>query len=914
MRMPRRSLPFSVLVAILSLTLVGGVVWAASSMTIGRVGPKLGLLNSGRALHPEGSLTRLGNFPTGGRLTPDGKFLWTVSAGRGLNDIRIVSVASGKVVQVIQIPGASGGIAMDPAHPVAYISGVHDSSISSEAMPDGTPGKNGDVIHVYRYDAGSGQATFDKVLPVPPPADAPRVANFPTTQAPQSWPDRLAVSADGGTLLVPLNLAKAAAIIDTATQAVRYVNTGGYPYGAAILPDGKTGLVSNETSGTVSVIDMAAGTKTKDIQVGPPFSHPEAIVLDPKAARAYVPLANSDQVAVIDTGAMNVQRTLSVERPQGLGASPVDAAVTPDGKRLLVANAGTDELVNIGLPAGRKKGMWKTTGRIPTSLYPTAVDVTPTAVASCGKTGSAGAKKCMKVVYVTGKGVGVGPNLNGPQPNGGNDSDAGIAKTQYLPLLNIGQAGIADLPDAKRLAKITPVAAREIMPTNAQKAPKGTPLRKNGPIKHVFYIVKENRTYDQVLGDDPRGDGDKKLALFGANNTPNAHALVKRFPLVDHLYGNSEASIDGHFWTSAAKVSDYVNKSWFQNYGGRKRPYDYGVFSVTWPANGFLFDQARRQGVSFFNYGEALAGVLPNVPGIIEDTERTAAQTAGVLVNYKSTDVNAAFVTTYPGHDSDCYANDSSIGQDSILGTEVFDSAVPAAWANADVPAGRKKTTSRFDCFNGRLTKQLAANAVPKFNYLVLTNDHTQTLSAGKRTPQAMIADNDEAVGRIVDRISHSSIWKSSAIFVVEDDSQDGPDHVDAHRMPAFVISPFAPKGKVVHTRYDQVSMVRSLELILGLKPLGLFDAVATPMYDAFGPKATNAAPYTFIPSKVDLTALNPAGTAGARLAARQPTGLDQISRRVEDSMLWKSVHGWKSVPPPAGPNAVKETGGEPEG
>src|SRR3954466_12041125 len=323
----------------------------------GVVGPGRRLLGNGRLVTPYGTTARLGNFPTGGRVTPNGRFLWTVSTGRGLNDVRIVSVRTGKVLQVLRLPGASGGIAMDPARPLVYVSGVHDSNHKLEQSPPATPGIDGDVIHVFSYNTRFGRARFERVIKVPPPSSASAPQNFPPTNSKKiAWPDRLAVSPDGKRLLVPLNLADAAAIVDTGSGAVRYVQTGNYPYGAAILPDGKTGLVSNETPGTVSVIDLDTAKKTKDIQVGAHLSHPEAIALDPKSARAYVTVTNSDQVAVLDTKALKVERTLSVERPQGLGTAPVDLAVAPDGGHLLVVNEGTNEIAVFRLPGGRLPG------------------------------------------------------------------------------------------------------------------------------------------------------------------------------------------------------------------------------------------------------------------------------------------------------------------------------------------------------------------------------------------------------------------------------------------------------------------------------------------------------------------------------------------------------------------------------
>src|SRR3954464_5909186 len=346
------------LAALLALALLAGAGIAVAQLADdGRIGPERRLLGNGRQLNPYGKLAALGNFPTGGRATPNGRFFWTVSTGRGAHDIRIVSVRTGKVLQTLPLPGASGGIAMDPQRPRVYVSGVHDSSHKLEQSPPGTPGADGDVVHVFSYSTRFGVAQFERVIKVPPPSNAPTPQNFPPTNTKKiAWPDRLAVSPDGKRLLVPLNLADAAAIVDTGSGAVRYVQTGDYPYGAAILPDGKTGLVSNEAPGTVSVVDLDAGTKVKDIQVGAHLSHPEAIAIDPKEPRAYVTVTNSDQVAVIDTKALKVERTLSVERPEGLGAAPVDAAVTPDGGHLLVADQGTDEIAVFQLPGVRLPG------------------------------------------------------------------------------------------------------------------------------------------------------------------------------------------------------------------------------------------------------------------------------------------------------------------------------------------------------------------------------------------------------------------------------------------------------------------------------------------------------------------------------------------------------------------------------
>jgi DNA-binding beta-propeller fold protein YncE len=852
---------------LLVLGLAGAAI--AAGVTTGRIGPKLHLTGNGRHLRPPGKLVVLGHFPTGGALTPDGRFYWTVSTGRALNDVRIVAATAHKphVIQVLPLPGASGGIAIDAKHSLVYVSGVADSSNKDEARPK-LRGRGGDVIHIFRYRSHSGRAKEIGTIAVPPPSSAKPPENFPPkSSGTLSWPDRLAVSSDGRTLLVPLNLADAAAVVNTKTRGVRYVQTGPFPYGAAILPGNKTGLVSNEGPGTVSVINLASASKVKDIQVAANISHPEAIALDNRRHRAYVAITNEAQVAVVNTKTMTLIKSLSVDRSQGGGESPVALSISPNDKRLFVAESAADELAVFSLPSG------KLIARVPTAAYPADVQVTR-----------------KRLLWIAAKGFGAGPNVNGPNPFTTHDDN--LLHHPGTAVLSSGRAGIVSYPSNRQLKKYTRIANRQIIPTNHQKAPKGTPLRPNGPIKHVFFIVRENRTYDQVLGDDSRGDGDSHLTIFGKRITPNIHALVRRFPLLDHVYANSEASIDGHFWTSAAAVSDYVQKNWEQNYAGRNRPYDFGVYSITWPGTGFLFDRAEKQGIPYFNFGEAIAGTVPFTS---LDKDNTQAQASLVGKKFAKSDLGAGGNT--PGN---CYPNDASIGTDAINGQETYDSSVPKG--------APPSSESRYRCFSQRFQQWTLTNSVPKFVYMVLPSDHTNGLSPGARTPRSMVAENDYGLAQITSLISHSSIWRSSAIFVLEDDSQDGADHVDAHRMPAAVFSPYAKRGAVIHTRYDMLSFIRSMELIMGMHPLSYADAVATPMYNAFTSKPSNSKPYSPIAPKYPLLKRN-ANTAFDRQmsAGTRWTIPDQISQYKFDRLLWWAVHGRHSTPPPPGPNAVPD-------
>ena len=708
----------------LLLALFGaGVAYAASQGSVGVIGPSTGIQPSGRHLEPEGRLTPLGNLPTGGALTTNGRFLWALSTGRGRNDVRIVQVAKipcskgkkkgkkgsaavakqsgskkcnrragkkvGRVVQTIPFPGLSGGIGMSPDGRTAYVSGQADSSHTAEKVDPGTPGLQGDVIHVLHYDPKTGLATRAGVIPVPPPSDAPAAQDFPPSGNKISWPRDIAVSPDGRTLLVALNLADAAALIDTTTGSVRYVKVGHYPYGAGITSDGRYGLVTSETQGTVEVIDLAAGKVVKTISVAPPLSHPESIAMDPKAPRAFVGNANQDTITVIDTKFLTVARTLSVERPQGVGTSPTYVSVTPDGCDLLSADSGEDAVAVFalsrkkrcgeGAKSGKKKGKkgsavtaqaaakhkkgkkkskgrkaqpYQLVGRIPTGSYPTMAAATP---------------KRRQLVWISARGLGVGPNPGGPNPNTGDDTYL----NQYLPSIVDGASGVLNYPSDRKVRKLTPISDRQVVPADARAAPADTPITAGGPIKHVFYIVRENRTYDQMLGGDSHGDGDPALQLFGPNITPNLHALVQRFPLLDHVYANSEASIDGHYWTAAGAVSDYVTKNWHQNYAGRNRPYDFGSYEVSAPPKGYIFQRMLESGVSFYNYGEALAGLSP-----FPDKDRTPAQTSQnlQLLNPAVTDVQ---LNDPP---NTCYDSDISIFDTPAIGPKVgnvYDSSLP---------------------------------------------------------------------------------------------------------------------------------------------------------------------------------------------------------------------------------------------
>ncbi len=571
------------------------------------------------------------------------------------------------------------------------------------------------------------------------------------------WPQGLALTQDGQKLVVALNQVDAVAIVDLGTSAIKTVKVGQFSGWVAIDPAGTYAYVTNEYDGTVSKIALDSATVTKTIGVGGPGpnpdgrtdpnvnAHPESLVIDPGGRTVYVPVANRDQIATIDTATDAVSH-ISLRRGDTLGAEPVAVALSPDGSRLYAADENEDDIAVVDLSSRRL------IGRVPTAAFPTAVAVTP------GK----------QLIWVGGKGFGSGPNPDYP---------TGKLGTYVLDMF-YGRVGVLSEPSGNALAGYTATALRQMVPANAQIPPRDTPLRPNGPIKHVFYVIKENRTYDQIFGSlGPEYEGDPSLELFDDNGvkgpaggiTPNAHALVRKFGLMTHLYADSDVSQDGHQITDSAIGTDFVQRDMHANYSGRGREISNDDSPVAAPPRYYIFDQAVRQGLSFRNYGD------------------------------------------------------------------------------------------------------------------------------------------DWAIGQLADVISHSRIWKSSAIFIIEDDSQDGADHIDSHRMPAYAISPYVKHRTVIGTRYDQASVMHSIELILGLKPLGLNDSVATPLYDAFT-SHRDLSTYTAIKPEYPLDTPNPARAASAALSKALPWSTpDAVPQAISDRILWESVWGAKSRPPLPGPNASED-------
>jgi len=502
-----------------------------------------------------------------------------------------------------------------------------------------------------------------------------------------------------------------------------------------------------------------------------------------------------------------------------------------------VANANINAVAVFDV---KNVGKSRSLGFIPVGWYPTSVRVTPD-----GK----------HLLVANGKGITSKPNRYGPQP-GGRELPGTVR--EYIGSLFKGTLSIIEIPGREKFEeKLKQYTAQAYagMPKSEMQVAADNPIpvsaEQKSPIGHCIYIIKENRTYDQVLGDMAEGKGDGSLCLFPEQVTPNHHKLAREFVLLDNFYVESEVSADGHEWTMGAYATDFVEKSWPLSYGHNKtKKYPYpseGNFAIAFPAGGYLWDRAKEAGVSYRSYGE-------------------------FVVNGKTTnDLSYTRVATLKGHFDPHFRG--------------FDTDYP------DV--------KRAERFIEELKGFEEKGDFPQLTVLRLPSDHTAGTTAGKITPTAHVADNDVGLGMVVEAVSHSKFWPETAIFVVEDDAQNGPDHIDAHRTIAFVISPYVKRGSVDSTMYSTSSMLRTMELILGLRPMSQFDAAATPMFNSFtGRRDTRA--YKHEPARVDLNAKNTKLAWGSDLSRKMDfTKEDAADDLVLNEVIWRSIKG-KDSPMPA--------------
>ena len=571
------------------------------------------------------------------------------------------------------------------------------------------------------------------------------------------------------------------------------------------------------------------------------------MALSPDERLLYVACSDSNSVVVIDTRTGRQVEVISTALyPKGpAGSTPNSLALAPNGQTLWVANADANNLAVIDVS---RRGESRALGFIPVGWYPTSVRMTSNAD---------------QILVANGKGIISQPNPRGPNPTGKSEGPG----VQYIGGLLHGTMSVIPLPKPSEMPRLTEAAYAcspmkpDAAPTGVKPEPGNAIPAKVGlpsPIKHCIYIIKENRTYDQVLGDVRAGNGDPSLCLFPEKITPNEHAIARQFVLLDNFYVDGEVSAQGHEWSTAAYATDYVEKVWPQVYrrsdepSGKRIPgFTYpseGETAIGCPASGYLWDRCRNVGVDYRSYGEFIANAAkPGDPG----RARLKA-------------LEGHFDPLYRGFDLDY----------------------------SDQP--------RADRIIAELHRFEREGTMPGLLVVHLPNDHTSGTAAGKPTPAAYVADNDLALGRIVEAVSHGKFWKETAIFVLEDDAQNGPDHVDAHRSIAFVVSPYTKRRAVDSSMYSTSSMLRTIELILGLKPMTQFDAAAQPMYGSFQAKA-DLTPYEHLPANVDLNAKNTVASWGAAESGKMDFHeADAADDRQLNEIIWRSVRGSeRPMPPP---------------
>jgi WD40 repeat protein len=766
------------------------------------------LLPNGWSLRPAGKQVALGDFPVNLALHPSGNWLAVLHAGSGDHEIVLVNLKRQKIVSRVIIDQAFYGLCFSPDGKQLYASG-------------------GEFEIVHAYDFADGLLSRHREIKIVDPKE-------------KFIPAGLAFDGRGTSLAVAGPWGDAVAILrPDATDSPKKVALGkeSFPFACLFDKDGVRLFVSLWNKAGIAVID----TRTNEVTATwPTESHPTEMVLSPDGKTLFVACANSTKVSVIDATNGKGLQTISCSLYPALpkGNTPNSLCLTPDGKMLFVANADNNNLAvfNVAEP-----GQAKPLGFIPVGWYPTSVRYNP------------GEKR----LYVAnGKGDRSFANPQGPNPN----LPAGLqSMREYIAQLMRGTLGIIDLPDPDKMATYSK-DAYGCSPLKADLGvtaprPEDSPIPgkpgDKSPIKNVIYIIKENRTYDQVFGDVKEGNGDPALCLFPEKVTPNHHKLAREFVLLDNLYCDGEVSADGHEWSMGAYATDFVEKVWPLGY--RPNPMkkigypSEGSYPIATPAGGYIWDRCAEAKVTYRSYGEWIE-------------------------------------------------NAKKVGEPGKARAKALEGHFDPMFRGFDLNYTDQK---RADRFIEELKGFEEKGEMPHLVILRLPNDHTSGTKVGSPTPTAYVADNDLALGRVVEAVSRSKFWKETAIFVVEDDAQNGPDHVDAHRTVALVVSPWTRRKYVDSTMYSTASLLRTMELILGLKPMSQFDAAARPMYQSFRGKADETLFLHVVP-EVNLAEKNTRTAWGAKLSEKfDLTKEDAADDLLFNEVIWRSVKGANSPMPP---------------
>jgi YVTN family beta-propeller protein len=761
-------------------------------------------LPNGWKLSPHGESIPLGDLPLHVAVSPNQKYLLVTNNGQSVQSLQLIDVTSNQILDSKELPKSWYGLKVAANNKTVFVSGGNDN-----------------VILVFEIEAGK-LVEKDKIA-------------LTTEKKAVISPSGIEYDDATGILYVVTKDNNSLYVIQAKTKSILSVQK--LPAEAfTCLFNKKKDMLYISVWGARQVLPFQISTNKflPAIAVG---DHPNEMVLTKNGQTLYVANANDNSVSVIDTRTAKEIEVLNAALvPNALaGSSTNGLALSANEERLYIANADNNCLAVFEV---EKPGQSKSLGFIPVGWYPTSLQVVKG-----------------KLFVANGKGFSSFANPDGPNPiekkqtvtYQKSDNNKKV-RTGYIGGLMKGTMSIFKEPTTQELAVLSAAVYQNTRYTKeielSTVGEKGNPIPMKvgdaSPIKYVFYVLKENRTYDQVLADVAGGNGDTTLLLFGEKYTPNQHKLVKDFVLLDNFYVDGEVSSDGHNWSTSAHATDYLEKTWPTSYGGRGGNYDgEGNRAIANPKNGFIWDYAKRAGISYRTYGEFATDFKPNIPAIADH-----------------------FCPDY-----------ASFNQD------VMD-------------------TTRFHAWKRDFDRLLAKNEVPRFNSMQFPNDHTEGQRLGKKTPFAYVADNDYAIGLFIEHLSKSPIWKETAVFIVEDDAQNGPDHVDAHRTTAYLAGGFVKRGFIDHTPYSTSSMLRTIELILGLPPMSQYDAAATPMFRSFS-ATPNLTPFVHELPRTNLFELNVLDTPSAQKSAKFDFKKEDSIPDLEFSeVIWKAVKGENSVMP----------------
>jgi len=775
------------------------------------------VLPNGWKITPAGRAVALpGDMPLRVLPLPDGRRVLVLTGGYHDHSLSIVDIAGGKILHTLELGKDWAGLAVDSAGSTVYASGGGPVPVGFERNLARTP-----VDPVVRESLSTpilrASLQKDQLTPLPglSIADLAEKDRFIAG---------VAVARDGALYVVNTQADTVYKLHAEDGSVLASVKVGYRPFAIAIAPDFQTVAVSDWGDQSVRLLDPAGLKEIARVAVE---AHPSDLAYAPDG-RLFVANAGSNSVSVIADGKVIETLKTSLDPQDPVGSTPDALAVSPDGRFLFVANADNNDVAMINIT---EKGESRVLGFIPTGWYPSALGVTPD-----GK----------KLLVATGKGMGSRPTVPvlGKHPTKAPDPSTPF---DYVGDILAGHLEIIDVPRPRELKAYTQQVYANVPQPGQATTPEDEAQAREAfrHIKHVLYVIRENRTYDQVFGDLARGNNDPKLVMFGKDVTPNAHALANQTVILDNLYVNGEVSEDGHQWSNAAYATVFTERAWPSSYGRHGEPAADERLTAS-PA-GYLWDLCRKHGVSYISYGEF------------------------------------THFTSDPGHAPEYH---------SVSGLQ-------GHFSKEWLTAMKGRDTDRVKFFIDDLQKADQTGDWWQFMVMSLPEDHTHGLSAGAFAPKATVGSNDLALGRMVEAISHSRFWAETAIFVIEDDAQNGPDHVDDHRTVGLVISPYTKQGFVDSTHYTTASMVRTMELILGLPTMTQYDRAATPMYRSFQSQPNLWAFETLTP-QTDLEAKNPATGPGAVASAKLDfSDVDRADPDALNKILWEALRPGEPMPAP---------------